>query len=237
MDDKYPFITYNRDKNISNKSTPTTMYSEKCPITYNLDNRERDSSRIPDNKEVEEDLEKEAALQQVQMTLNRVRKQLDNIKHPSHECVAVAGAAAGGGGGGLSPSWGYGSEPGAAAGGGLSPSWGYGYEPGAAAGGILGPFSKQSLARLYPRAPGLTTEQIRHMGLSDMAACKKHDRPKDGKKGGSGIIDMFKSVRGCSSSSSKRKASSSRRIRKTNHKSNRRGRGRGRGRSSRRLRR
>ena len=230
MDDefeKYPFITYNRDKNLSNKRTPTTMFSEKCPITHNLDNRERDNSMFPDNKEVEEGLEQEAALRQAQMTLNRVSKQLDKvIKHPSHEGVAVAGAAAAGGS--LSPSWGYGSEPGAAAGGSLSPSWGYGSEPGAAAGGILGPFSKQSLELFYPRAHG----QIRHMGLSDMAACKKHDRPKDGKKGGSGIIDMFKSVRG-RSRSSKRKSSSSRRTRKTKSKSDRRSRGR----SSRRVRR
>ena len=212
MDDefeKYPFITYNRDKNLSNKRTPTTMFSEKCPITHNLDNRERDNSMFPDNKEVEEGLEQEAALRQAQMTLNRVSKQLDKvIKHPSHEGVAVAGAAA--------------------AGGSLSPSWGYGSEPGAAAGGILGPFSKQSLELFYPRAHG----QIRHMGLSDMAACKKHDRPKDGKKGGSGIIDMFKSVRG-RSRSSKRKSSSSRRTRKTKSKSDRRSRGR----SSRRVRR
>ena len=99
---KYPFVKHNIDKNMWKKCNNTTMYSEKFPITRNFDNREREG--IPDNKEV---LEQEAALQQVQMTLDRVSKQLDKvIKHPSHEGVA---------GGGLSPSCGYGA--GGAAGG------------------------------------------------------------------------------------------------------------------------
>ena len=231
MDDefkKYSFITPNSDKPIPKKCNPMDN-GKYSIITRNLDNLERDRM-IPDNKEV---LEQEVALQQVKTTLSNVSKQLDQVmKHSSHE-----GAA-----GGLPPSWGYGSEPGGggAAGGGLPPSWGYGSElgGGGAAGGGGPP---QNYADHYVWAQPLSPEAERgaESRRKSMAACKKHDRPDQGQKGGSGIIDMFTPVRG-RSRSSKRKSSSSRRPRRRNARKTKRKtarRGRGRGRSSRRVRR
>ena len=232
MDDefkKYSFITPNSDKPIPKKCNPMDN-GKYSIITRNLDNLERDRM-IPDNKEV---LEQEVALQQVKTTLSNVSKQLDQVmKHSSHK-----GAA-----GGLPPSWGYGSElggGGAAGGGGLPPSWGYGSElgGGGAAGGGGPP---QNYADHYVWAQPLSPEAERgaESRRKSMAACKKHDRPDQGQKGGSGIIDMFTPVRG-RSRSSKRKSSSSRRPRRRNARKTKRKtarRGRGRGRSSRRVRR
>ena len=141
--EKYPFVKHNIDKNKWKKCNP--MDIGKYPtIIQNLDNREREGN--PDNKEV---LEQEAALQQVQMTLDRVSKQLDKvIKHPSHEGVA---------GGGLPPSCGYGAEQGA--------------------GGAAGGSPPQNYAHNYVWSRPLSFEVATGVNSRVMAACKKHDRP------------------------------------------------------------
>ena len=141
---KYPFVIPNSDKNKWKKCNP--MGNGQYPtIIQNLDNREREG--IPDNKEV---LEQEAAaLQQVQMTLNRVSKQLDEVmKHSSHY-----GAAAGG----LPPSCGYGAEQGA--------------------GGAAGGSPPKNYADNYVWSRPLSSEVATGVNSRVMAACKKHDRP------------------------------------------------------------